>query len=125
MNIFDTVYQWRTTGPMQPFIITPPSFYKDTLSAKALTLSVANINHAFEHLGIYMNFASRSQCLVGHNQVIMALTFTDNHVLYYQVDAQCSIGLGQTYFPSPDYLVVQCWVHATFLHPDIINQNTA
>ena len=24
------------------------------------------------------------------------------------------LGLGQTYFDSPDYLAAQCWVHTTF-----------
>ena len=30
------------------------------------------------------------------------------------MDAQWSIGLAHTYFANPDYLVVQCHVHATF-----------
>ena len=28
----------------------------------------------------------------------------------------------QTYFTHPNYLVVQCWVHAMCLSPDTINQ---
>ena len=44
----------------------------------------------------------------------MALTCNNNHIIYYQMDAQRSIGLGQTNFASADYLVVQCWVCSTF-----------
>ena len=37
------------------------------------------------------------------------------------MDAQWSIGLAETYFTNPDYLVVQCRVNA-FLSPDTVNQ---
>ena len=50
----------------------------------------------------------------------MALTFNSNHIVYYHMDTQHSIGLAQTYFASLHYLVVQCWVHSTFFHPDMI-----
>ena len=39
------IYWWGNTGPMWPLIITSPSFYKDTLLAKALMLPIANVNH--------------------------------------------------------------------------------
>ena len=52
----------------------------------------------------------------------MALAFNNNYIIYYHMDAQWSIGLAQTYFSSPDYSVVQDWIHATFLTPDTINQ---
>ena len=32
------------------------------------------------------------------------------------------MGLAWTYFTSPDYLVVQCWVCPAFLYPDTIKQ---
>ena len=79
-----------------------PLLYKDTLLAKALMLSMANINHAFEHLAICTHFTPRSQYSVGQDQVIMALTFNDNHIIYCHMDAQHSIGLAWTYFTSPD-----------------------
>ena len=109
------------TGPIQTLIVTSPSCYKNTLLDKALTLSMANINHVFEHLNICVHFTSSAQYLVGHDHVIMGLAINDNHIIYFHVDAQCPIGLTWTYFTSPDYLVVQCWVHATSFHPDMIN----
>ena len=51
----------------------------------------------------------------------MALAYNDNHIIYYHMDAQQSVGLGRTYFTSPDYLVVQCLVCYTFFHPDTMN----
>ena len=33
------------------------------------------------------------------------------------MDAQQLVGLAQSYFSHPDFLVVQCWVHAV-LFPD-------
>ena len=44
----------------------------------------------------------------------MALALNNNHIIYYCMDAQWSVGLGWTYFASPVYLVVQCWVHSMF-----------
>ena len=44
----------------------------------------------------------------------MAVAFNNNHFIYYHMDAQLSVGLGWTYFASPDYLVVQYWVHSMF-----------
>ena len=51
----------------------------------------------------------------------MALMFNDDHLMYYHMDVQ-SVGLAQTYFTHLDYLVVQCWVQATYLSADTINQ---
>ena len=48
--------------------------------------------------------------------------FDDNHIIFYHMDAQQSTGMAWTYFANPDYLVLQCWVHATFLSSDTINQ---
>ena len=41
----------------------------------------------------------------GTQQVIVTLAFNDNHIIYYYMDAQQSIGLVQAYFPSPDYFI--------------------
>ena len=38
------------------------------------------------------------------------------------MDALQSMGLVQTYFTHPDYLVVQCWLYTTYLSPDTIKQ---
>ena len=55
-------------------------------------------------------------------QVNMALDFDDSHIIYYHIEAQWSRVFAQTYFTNPDYLVVQCWIHSSFLSPDKINQ---
>ena len=55
------------------------------------------------------------------HQVTMALAFNNNNTIYYYIDAQQSIWLTKTYFASPDYLLVQDWIHATLLTPDAIN----
>ena len=47
---------YMDTGPMQTIIIAYPSVYKDTLLAKAISLSLTIINHVFEHLSICMHF---------------------------------------------------------------------
>ena len=47
-------------SPEQTLIFTSPSFNEDTLSAKALTLSMANISHTFEHFGICTHFDCKS-----------------------------------------------------------------
>ena len=52
----------------------------------------------------------------------MVLAFNDNHIIYYQMVLQQSIGWMQTYFVNHDYLVVQDWLYATFLSPDTVNQ---
>ena len=52
----------------------------------------------------------------------MALAFNYNHIIYYHKDVQWSVGLAQTYVTNPAYLVVQCWVYATFLLSDTVNQ---
>ena len=51
----------------------------------------------------------------------MALAFSNNHIFFYNRDAQWSIRLGCTYFTSPDYLAIHCWVYSTLFHPDTIN----
>ena len=93
------------TSTMYTLTITSPSFYKDTLSAKALMLSVANINHVFEHLIICMCLSQRWKYLVHQDQVIMALVFNNNHINWYHMDTWHSIGLGWIYFTSPDYVL--------------------
>ena len=45
----------------------------------------------------------------------MNLIFNTNHIIYYHMDAQYAIGLEWPYFTSPDYLVVQCWVHSMLI----------
>ena len=114
-HIYTSLMLYTSEGTLILFNFTSPSFYKDTMSAKAL---MANINHVFEHPGLCTHFSHYS---VGHNQVIMAVSFNDNHIIYSYMYAQCSIGLRQTLFTSPDYMVVQCWTHSTFLHPNTIN----
>ena len=52
----------------------------------------------------------------------MALSLDDNHIICYYMDVQWLIGFTETYFDNPDYLLVQCWVCATFLSPDTMNQ---
>ena len=52
----------------------------------------------------------------------MALVLNNDHIIYYHMDALLSVGLAWTYFAHPDYLVVQCWVHCTYLSPDTVNQ---
>ena len=54
----------------------------------------------------------------------MALASNDNNI-YYHMDVQWSNRLLQTYFANPDSLDVQCWIHATFLSPDTVNQTEA
>ena len=51
----------------------------------------------------------------------MTLTCNNNHIVYYHMDAQQSVGLGWTYFTSPDYFVIQCWFCSMFFHSDAIN----
>ena len=52
----------------------------------------------------------------------MALTFNNDHLIYYIMDATKSVGLVQSYFTHADCLVVQCWEHATNLYPDTASQ---
>ena len=55
----------------------------------------------------------------------MALAFNNNHITCYDMNAQWTTGFAQTYFANTDYMVVQGWIHATFLSPNIINQTEA
>ena len=48
------------------------------------------------------------------DQVTMPLAFDSEHIIYYNMDALWSVGLAQTDFPHPHYLVVQCWVCTTY-----------
>ena len=50
------------------------------------------------------------------------MAFHGNHKIYCHMDVQWSMGLAQTYFANPDYLVVQCQVCSAFLYPSTINQ---
>ena len=52
----------------------------------------------------------------------MAHVFNSNHIIYYHMDAQWSMGLAWKYFVNPDYSTVQCWVQAIYLSTDAINQ---
>ena len=52
------------------------------------------------------------------DQLSIALAFKYYHIIYYHKDALWSLGLAQTYFTHPDYLVV----HTTYLSPDTIIQ---
>ena len=54
-------------------------------------------------------------------EVIRALAFNNKHILYYHMSAKGSIGLGQSYFACPDYLVAHCLLHSTFFDPETIN----
>ena len=49
------------------------------------------------------------------DQLIMALAFNSDHIIYYDMDAMQSVVLMWTYFIHPTYLVVQYWVH-TYMH---------
>ena len=52
----------------------------------------------------------------------MALLSNSDHIIYYHIDVLWSMGLTPTYFTHPDYLVVHCWIDATYLSPSTINQ---
>ena len=53
---------------------------------------------------------------------IMVLHMNDEHIVYFHMDTTQSVGLVQTYFSHPEFLIVQCWIHATFLFPDTATQ---
>ena len=52
----------------------------------------------------------------------MALVFNNDHIIFYHIYAIWSGGLAQNHFAHPDYLVILCCVHATYISPDDINQ---
>ena len=87
-------------------------------------LSTANMHDDFKCLGICA-YADTMTGSDGTQQdmikAIMALGFSNNHIIYYHMDAEWSTGLGWTYFPSPDYLAVKCLFHSMFFHLDTIN----
>ena len=56
------------------------------------------------------------------DQITIALAFNKGHTIYYHMDALWSVRLVWTYVANPDYLVVICWVCATYLSPDTFNQ---
>ena len=55
----------------------------------------------------------------------MDLAFNGNQIIYYHMHVQWSTDLAQTYFTSPDYFAVQCWIHAAFLSPHRVNHTEA
>ena len=42
--------------------------------------------------------------------ITMALQLNNSHIIYDYIDATQSMGLEQTSFTHPDYLVIQCWI---------------
>ena len=116
MYMLAIIYWWGNTKLLSLHHL---SFIKDTLSAKALMLSTANMHSVFSCLGIhiyaYYDGWQHGTCL-DMIEITMAVALNNNHIIYYCMDAQW-----WTYFDSPDYLIVQCWVHSTFFHPDTIN----
>ena len=45
----------------------------------------------------------------------------DAHIIYYHMNAFQSVVLACSYISHPNYLVVQCWISAVVLFPDLIN----
>ena len=54
----------------------------------------------------------------------MVLELNNDHIIHFHLNATLSMDLAQTYCVHPDYLVVQCWVHATYLSPDTVKQTS-
>ena len=48
----------------------------------------------------------------------MAMHMKNDHIRYYHMDATWSVGLAWSYFSYSAFLVIQCWMHTTFLFPD-------
>ena len=55
------------------------------------------------------------------DEFTMPLPFYRDYIIYYHTAAMPLVGLTQTYFIHPDYLVVQSWICITDLLPDSIN----
>ena len=87
-----------------------------------LYFSRANMEYVFEHFGIFAHFHQCYYTQWNYAQVTVALAFNNNQIIYYHTDVQWSVGLAQTFFANPNYLVVKCWVHATFMSPYTIHQ---
>ena len=49
----------------------------------------------------------------------MTLHMENGHILYYLIDATQLVDLVQTFFTHPDHLVIQSWIHNTFLFPNV------
>ena len=56
------------------------------------------------------------------DHLTMALACNNNNIQYYHIDTTQSIAFAHTYFAHHAYLVVQSWVHATYLFPDTVYQ---
>ena len=54
--------------------------------------------------------------------ITMQLEPNNTHIIYCHIDATQPVGLAQTYFTYPDYLVIQGWIWTADLYPDTINQ---
>ena len=50
---------------------------------------------------------------------IMDLVMNDAHIIYYHMDVLWLFGLAWSYSSHPNCLLVQCWVHAVVLFPNI------
>ena len=61
-----------------------------------------------------------------HGSILFTLTVAlhvdNDHIRYYHMHARWLVGLVQNYFFHPDYLIIQCWVHATLLFTGSITQ---
>ena len=88
MYMLEVIYWWGNTNLIS---LHPPSFIKGTLLSKALTLSTANMHRIFEHLRIN-TYVSNGGWQHGTQQdmteIIMALAFNNNHIIYYNMDAK-------------------------------------
>ena len=51
----------------------------------------------------------------------MALHMNEAHIIYHHMDSSWSMGLVQSYFSYPDYLVVHCWAYTAILFLNLIN----
>ena len=94
-----------------------PHLLQQKFSADNVMLPMAITECVLECCGICMHFSQFYHTWCTYDQISMALAFNNNHIIYYQMDMQWSVGLTWTYFTSPDYSVVQCWVHSMFFSP--------
>ena len=77
------------------------------------------------HLWMFLHIQALNQhyhTWQASDQVTMDLAFNCKHIIYYCMDALLSVSLVRTYFSHPDYLVVQCWVCATYLSPILLTK---
>ena len=68
------------------------------------TLSTTSTQYDCECLDTCMPFVQCYDIQQAYNQVPTALVFNNNHVIYYHMDAQWSIGLAWTYFANAIWL---------------------